>query len=121
MYLQLMNSIVIGEANNREFPSSKFPSCERNGVDQGVHNVLVHKNKIPNLKIWGQRDGPVANMQAELYRLTGMKVRNKMRDLVPVAHQYDRNHDLQNKLFREVKVYKLLFGLLLGVNYAYPL
>ena len=26
---------------------SRFPKCERNGVDQGTHNVLVHYGLIP--------------------------------------------------------------------------
>lgn len=104
-YLQLMNSIVTGEASKSGlYPSSKFPSCERNGVDQGVHNVLVHQNKIPNVKIWGQRDGPVANMQAELYNLEGTTVKNKRGEVVAVAHQYDRNQELQKKLFQAVSV-----------------
>jgi hypothetical protein len=104
-YLQLMNSVVTGAAAaaGGQYPSSKFPSCERNGVDQGVHNVLVHQHKIPHVKVWGQRDGPVANMQAELYdNKVGTEVRNKIGELVAVAHQYDRNQGLQKKLFKEV-------------------
>ena len=48
------------------YPSqqSQFPSCERNGVDQGVHNVLVHKQLIRSLTIWSQYDSPVMNLQA---------------------------------------------------------
>lgn len=103
-YLQLMNSIVTGEAKTGAYPSSLFPTCERNGVDQGVHNVLVHQKKIPNLTIWNQRDGPVVNMQAEMYRLNGMEVKNMEGQLVAVAHQYDRNQELQKLLFKEVCV-----------------
>ena len=53
-------------ARSNVYKASKFPSCERNGVDQGIHNVLVHSNLIPNMKIWSQADGPVANMQAKV-------------------------------------------------------
>lgn len=103
IYLQLMNAIVTGSASQTSlFPSSRFPSCKRNGVDQGVHNVLIHQHKIPNVKIWGQRESPVANMQAELYNLEDVTVRNKLGEVVPVAHQYDRNQELQKKLFSMV-------------------
>ncbi|GAB5366428.1 hypothetical protein AAMO2058_001142800 [Amorphochlora amoebiformis] len=40
--------------------------CERNGVDQGMHNVLVWTNEIPNLKITTQESGLIANMQSGL-------------------------------------------------------
>ncbi len=101
-YLQLMNDIVTGESKNGIYPSSKFPNCERNGVDQGVHNVLVHQNKIPHLKIWSQQESPVLNMQAEIYQLNNMQVYNRKGEIAAVAHQYDRNQELQKHLFKEV-------------------
>ena len=68
--LILTSKEVIESANNEKltkiWASSIFPSCERNGVDQGIHNVLVHSNVMSNVKIWQQSTAPVANMQSKL-------------------------------------------------------
>ena len=56
----------IAAMRSRVYKASKFPSCERNGVDQGIHNLLVHHNLVPNIKVWSQANGPVANMQAKV-------------------------------------------------------
>ena len=94
---------------------SKFPQCERNGVDQGVHNVLVHSNVIPNLKIFKQSDGFVSNMQSKAYRIdenthqifaiNSKRINsNEHQDLLfSIVHQYDRLPSLQSFLFRKVR------------------
>ena len=105
-YVSQMNEIVSG--NSKDFPDSKFPTCERNGVDQGVHNVLVHKNMIEHLTIWSQSVSPVLNMQAEQYSFVGGKeVLNKKGQRATVCHQYDRNQELQKFLFKEVGLFRL--------------
>ena len=39
--------------------SDEFAKCERNGVDQGVHNVLVHTNQVTiTFDLWQQRHPP---------------------------------------------------------------
>ncbi len=52
-YIELMASItaggggvLAGSITNQSQPPNQFPHCERNGVDQGVHNVLVHTGRI---------------------------------------------------------------------------
>jgi hypothetical protein len=94
--------------------SGKFPTCERNGVDQGVHNVLIHtdalglttkNDKVPTrVKIWRQGDSPVANMQAHVatLRSNNQQVFNSAGKRVAVVHQYDRYPELQKFLFSEV-------------------
>eukprot|EP01041_Mallomonas_annulata_P000697 gene697-1336_t len=101
IYLKLMNDIVLGKKNDDASLTARFPACERNGVDQGTHNVLVHKNLIPQLKLWSQRNGPVANLQARLARVENMRVYNAINELVAVVHQYDRYPALQALLFAE--------------------
>jgi hypothetical protein len=96
-YLSEMRSITLGTSGY-----GKFPTCERNGVDQGVHNVLVHTDKIKNMKIWSQSNSPVLNLQAKMARVEGMVVKNNHGDLVAVVHQYDRYPELQRELFKEV-------------------
>ncbi len=48
-YIQLMAQIVTSNliSVSSLVPENNFPRCERNGVDQGAHNVLVHTNQIP--------------------------------------------------------------------------
>lgn len=106
--------------------TTHFPSCESNGVDQGVHNVLVHRGALAPVTIWTQDDGPVANLQAQVARVavsydesstssaaeaqgvsrpTGRRfprdisVRNVAGEAL-VVHQYDRHPQLQRALFQ---------------------
>jgi hypothetical protein len=114
-YLRIMNDIIVGTPQQAA-PVAQFPSCERNGVDQGVHNVLVHTGALEHLqlKAWGQAESPVANMQARMASIectnspsaTGKRkctVKNKAGAQVAVVHQYDRFPDLQQYLFTEVR------------------
>lgn len=89
---------------NRKAIKHQFPKCERNGVDQGLHNVLVYNNAIPKMMKWDQSSGPVANMQAKVARIrkeadNELKVYNRQNQLSAVVHQYDRNTALQQFLF----------------------
>ena len=62
--------------------TDEFAQCERNGVDQGVHNVLIHTDRINSpLFKYDQMSGPVANMQAKIMKLTSdfRVVNNKVR------------------------------------------
>jgi hypothetical protein len=104
-YLTTMDDIVMGKKKTEIGRASKFPQCERNGVDQGAHNVLVHKKLIPNLKVWSQSDGLVANLQARKAQIRGNEVFNERGNKVAVVHQYDRFPDLQSQLFKEVSAY----------------
>ena len=87
-----------------------FVACERNGVDQGVHNVLVYNNPIPGLRRLSEKDGYVAHMQNTLmhvhrhvthespgFRLTVAQAWDK--SPVRIVHQYDRDIHLQAWLF----------------------
>ena len=92
-YLELMTETM-------ETP--EFSQCERNGVDQGVHNVLVHTGKIPALIVHDQKSGWVANMQAGLHKIVrGERVVNQRGERVAVVHQYDRFKDLQAYYFKK--------------------
>jgi len=68
----------------------EFSKCERNGVDQGVHNVLLHTGRVDRgvVRTFDQRTGPVANMQAHVMDLKGdFSVVNKRGELVSIMHQ----------------------------------
>eukprot|EP01036_Dinobryon_divergens_P032489 gene32489-42093_t len=91
----------IASVRSTVYKASKFPSCERNGVDQGIHNVLVHNKLIPNIKVWSQASSPVANIQAKVAIIRNQVVYNKDGGKVAVVHQYDRFPELQKYLFEQ--------------------
>lgn len=132
-YIELMGGIVSADPAFRRVPlketasdgssrgvqrmldlAAKFPSCERNGVDQGVHNVLVHRGALAPVTVWMQQDSPVANLQAQVADVTvtsvatdsgkyGIRVRSRRGDDAPealIVHQYDRHPVLQRALFQ---------------------
>ncbi len=100
-YLGMMDRIISNTGPESQILGSKFPACERNGVDQGVHNVLVHKKLIPNMITYDHQKGPVANLQAKMSSVRGMGVFNKQNKKVAVVHQYDRFPELQKQLFKK--------------------
>ena len=100
-YLRLMSSIISSSGVESKQLGSRFPQCERNGVDQGVHNVLVHKKLIPQMRMFDHRAGPVANLQAKMSNVDGIRVTNKAGKEVAVVHQYDRYPEVQRKLFKK--------------------
>jgi hypothetical protein len=99
--------------DRRQRVKSKFPQCERNGVDQGVHNVLVYKQLIPHMKRWDQGSGPVANLQAKVakYNAGTNMITNRKNELSAVVHQYDRVPELQHYLFEKVSLLHVIFKL----------
>jgi hypothetical protein len=104
-YLQLMEDIVLGLNKTELSRESRFPGCERNGVDQGVHNVIVHTHALGTtaIKMYSQVDGPVANMQAGLARVfDDATVTNAQKQPVAIAHQYDRDGDLRDYYYETV-------------------
>lgn len=99
VYLQAMADALQGKSPLSE----KFPSCERNGVDQGIHNVLLHTGLVPGLRLHNARSFPgvVSHMQADLFvsvdSSTPPRVVNSLGDVVSIVHQYDRMSALQEK------------------------
>jgi hypothetical protein len=82
--------------------TEQFAKCERNGVDQGVHNVLVHTNKLSHLTIKDQKSGWVANMQSGRAVIRpNNQVVNQLGEKMAVVHQYDRFKDLQASYFKK--------------------
>ena len=102
-YLKSMEDILFNSKKSQLSIQSKFPICERNGVDQGVHNVLVYKNIIEYLTIMTESDGNVVNLQGRTAFVSGKQVTNLKGNIFPIVHQYDRYPNLQKALFAEVK------------------
>ena len=57
-----MHDLFLG-SNTEHVYGGKFPRCERNGVDQGMHNVLVHMKAVQNLHVHAETDGFIVNLQ----------------------------------------------------------
>ena len=129
-YLAVVTGAPLLPAESTQFAANSpavalrplFPKCERNGVDQGVHNVLVHTQMIPGLNLFWQDDGPVSNMQGGKYQTRVEAGRtvvfNKAGQVYKVAHQYDRNKLLTAELFKRVSEWRgsLLTAMLLVNN-----
>jgi len=65
------------------------------GMDQGVHNYLLYKNQIRNVKLFSNRLGPVFTMGKTVdlptqFNAEGL-VLNKDGTVAHVLHQYDRH------------------------------
>lgn len=62
------------------------------GIDQGIHNYLVHTGRIPNLTLWRNGTGPVLTMGYGEYRVNDEgTVLNEDGTVPAVLHQYDRH------------------------------
>eukprot|EP01031_Cornospumella_fuschlensis_P035751 gene35751-43367_t len=85
---------------------NKFPRCERNGVDQGLHNILMHLGLLGGTSIQIHKHEhfsyPVINMQTAMmivsHRVDKGKVYMSGGQLYSIVHQYDRHTELQQQL-----------------------
>jgi hypothetical protein len=81
-----------------------FPSCERNGVDQGMHNAIIHAGILRNYALFFEMDNNagVVNMQSSFSStfdpMNQTRVINFNNDPFAIVHQYDRLDVLQAKL-----------------------
>ena len=72
-------------------------ACEYNGVDQGIHNVLVYTGRIPHTLVLSHEAGPVATVgraPIEVRRDSYGRVLNENGEVAAVVHQYDRSGTL---------------------------
>ena len=75
-----------------------FEACERNGVDQGIHNVLVYSSVIQNLTLIGPSDGEVIHVQNTQPIMDSESVVHVSQRPFKIIHQYDRHMALQQSL-----------------------
>ena len=98
-YIDLMSSTLQGRGSLTHL----FPQCERNGVDQGAHNVLLHSGLVPELQFHSSGTFPsvVSHMQSDPYASVSTSDPVRVKDTtglpVSIVHQYDRNEALQQK------------------------
>mgnify|MGYP001055043167 CR=1 FL=1 len=77
--------------------------CERNGIDQGMHNVYVFANYARKLRLFTNEHGPVATVQGMLrFRRDAYgRLINEDDEPYHVVHQYDRSEKLKQQYARE--------------------
>ncbi len=79
------------------------PACERNGIDQGMHNYFVYSGELASrvsaLVLVPNEDGFVATVQSmpALARDRAGRVLNANGDAYAVVHQYDRSPALKRQ------------------------
>jgi hypothetical protein len=75
--------------------------------DQGIHNYLIYKNRLSNVTVHDNRQGPVMTCgmtRPEDIRLNAQGfVINDAGKLMPVLHQYDRLPDLSKCLLDHLR------------------
>lgn len=102
VYLKLMSQIILGISG-----IGNFPNCERNGVDQGIYNVLIHQVlrnysfNIPNIKILPDENGIVVNMQNGATHFNAKYIVTNDGKPINIVHQYDRNNVVKNLIFHQ--------------------
>jgi hypothetical protein len=112
-YLKLMSTIMLGESDMSRY----FPTCERNGVDQGVHNVIVHLGLMQNVEFHSDMDFPLVNIQnSQMWNRPGLKLSELLYSTVVVGaqtdtkyaviHQFDRISSLTLELARKYVYWK---------------
>ncbi|EKX34551.1 hypothetical protein GUITHDRAFT_48159, partial [Guillardia theta CCMP2712] len=90
------------DAMAKEINGPNFAACERNGVDQGIHNVLVHQGSLPGLHVLDQYNGPVAHLQSKVgMSFNNDVVINSRNERAVIVHQYDRDVFVMRKFFRQ--------------------
>ncbi len=82
------------------------PSCERNGVDQGMHNYFLYTNQLADSHVVLNEVGWVATVQSMpvVKRSRDGQVVNNLGQPVAVVHQWDRNLML-------VKTYRRMYSM----------
>jgi len=77
------------------------------GSDQGLHNFLVYRGHLPGLRLLTSDDGVVATLgavpRAEIRLNAAGEVVTSDDRVIPTLHQYDRHHDLRDKLWKELR------------------
>jgi hypothetical protein len=86
-YLKRMVDLIL------QAPGSVWELAFQGGIDQGVHNYLIHNCLLPQIVLYKNNCGPVLTLASEdsvLMNESGTVI-NKHGDVPNVVHQYDRH------------------------------
>jgi hypothetical protein len=118
-YVRIATAILLGQSEL----TNRFPACERNGVDQGIHNVIIHLGLLEGVVIKTDGNFPIVNVQTnELFNapnipLSAMVLAVSTTDAttaitttknvpVTIVHQYDRIASVSLELARKYVYWK---------------
>lgn len=93
----------------------------KNCRDQGIHNYLIYTNKLPNIRLIADDEGPVSTISVakkpdKIMLDKNRRVVNISNEVINVVHQYDRDWKLLWKFSRHgyfVKKWNLIKRVLL--------
>lgn len=80
-----------------------MPHCERNGIDQGMHNYFVYSGaleaSVSALHLVSNEEGFIATVQSmpSVQRDPAGRVLNERGAVVAAVHQYDRSPALKRQ------------------------
>ncbi len=94
-YIHMMSQVLLGNFPCIPTPNdaidSKFPKCERNGVDQGVHNALLHLHFLDPVQVKYADTFPVVNLQSSPELMMEGNLGNRARDTIYMSVSYAQN------------------------------
>jgi len=72
------------------------------GLDQGIHNYIVHQGLVPQTHLHANSEGGVLTMGVmeydEIQRNTDGEVTDAAGQVIPILHQYDRHSEVARRL-----------------------
>lgn len=99
-------SSIIDYLQQMVHTTMRVPTLRAYDGDQGVHNYLVHTDRLPNLTIYSNRRGPVMTVGSmkfsDLRTNPKDQVINEQGDVPPLLHQYDRIPALREVLLAQL-------------------
>ena len=79
-------------------------SYEPVGYDQGVHIDVIYKKVVGGVKIFRFGEGPIIHLaiapRDEIKTNAEGEVLDRLGEVVPIVHQYDRHKDLTQQIFK---------------------
>lgn len=86
------------------------PKANITGIDQGIHNYIVHK-KLVDYKFFENLDGPVLTMgytdPKSLHFNNDRFIINNNGNVINILHQYDRHRDIMYNIMAKLSLLKL--------------
>jgi hypothetical protein len=80
----------------------------RAGVDQGVHNYIIHEKIIKNYTLYDNDAGPVLTLgymtEEEMQKNDEGLILNKNGEVINVLHQFDRHPNLTKEILQRLKL-----------------
>ncbi|CAM9678260.1 unnamed protein product [Ectocarpus fasciculatus] len=96
------SSLVVDYARQMSevLSSAGFQACEKAGVDAGLHDYLLYSGGVQGVLRFDQSSGPVTDVPAGKFDMSGSRVTNLEGREVPIVYRYVENAVLTAEVFR---------------------